>query len=94
MPQWENKFGPASLLAVAQLVVLCIGGVYTYAKLEATASSTKDAADSLRIAVSRQRDRSDQINERLIKVETNLIAISDSLRAVATRLDRPTATPQ
>lgn len=96
MPQWENKYGPASILAIAQLAVLIIGGVYTYAKLESTASSAKDAADSLRIAVSRQRDRSDVISERLIKVETNLATVGDTLKAIASRLNQvasPTQQP-
>ena len=88
--QWEGKFGPAAVLAIAQLAVLVVGAVYTYAKLENTAANTAATTTTLREIVGKQRERTDAINDRMIKVETTLTGVATTVERLDLKLDNIT----
>lgn len=88
--QWEGKFGPASLLAMAQLATLIIGLVYGYAKLENTAANTASTTSVLREIISKQRERTDIINDRMIKVETTLGSVAVAVDRLDSKIDKIT----
>ena len=88
--QWEGKFGPASLLAVAQLLALVVGMVYGYAKLENTAANTAETTSVLRDIIGKQRARTDAISDRMIKVETTLTNVATTVDRLDTKLDKIT----
>ena len=93
---WRAEWGPASLLAIAQLVVLMLGGVYTFASLQNTAANTKNTAEALQAIVVRQQEKTSDMNDRLIKVETNMIAQTQTLDRIDQKLDKlslPSAKP-
>ena len=89
--QWEGKIGPAALLAVAQLAVLVVGAVYTYAKLENTAANTAATTTTLREIVGKQRERTDTMNDRLIKVETVVSNVATTVERLDLKLDKITS---
>jgi len=84
---WRSDWGPASILAIAQLVVLVVGGVYTFASMQNTAANTKSTAETLQAIVNRQQERTADINDRLIKVETNLSTQTNTLVRMEQKLD-------
>lgn len=84
---WRPDWGPASLLAIAQLIVLFVGGIYTFATLQNTATNTKITADALQAIVERQQVRTTDIGERLIKVETELSGVTNTLTRMDNKLD-------
>lgn len=85
--KWRGEWGPASLLALAQLAALIVGGVYAYAKLENTAANTKETAATLQAIVDRQQNRIGETNDRLIKVETIVGTMATSLMRIDQKLD-------
>lgn len=85
--RWRGEWGPASILAMAQLAALLIGGVYTYARLENTAANTKDTATTLQQIVERQQNRIGETNDRLIKVETLVGSMATALTRIDQKLD-------
>ena len=87
---WEGKFGPAAVLAIAQLAVLVVGAVYTYAKLENTAANTAATTTTLREIVGKQRERTDTMNDRLIKVETVVSNVATAVDRLDLKLDKIT----
>ena len=89
--QWEGKFGPAALLAIAQLLALIVGMVYGYAKLENTASNTAATTTTLREIVGKQRERTDTMNDRLIKVETVVSNVATTVERLDLKLDKITS---
>ena len=89
--QWEGKFGPAAVLAIAQLAVLVVGAVYTYAKLENTAANTAATTTTLREIVGKQRERTDTMNDRLIKVETVVSSVASAVDRLDLKLDKITS---
>ena len=91
---WRAEWGPASLLAIAQLVVLMLGGVYTFASLQNTAANTKNTAEALQAIVVRQQEKTSDMNDRLIKVETNMIAQTQTLDRIDQKLDKNAKTVQ
>lgn len=84
---WKPEWGPASILAIVQLGAICIGGVYTYASLQNTATNTKETTAILTGIVERQVVKTSDLNDRLIKVETNLTAQSQTLMRIDQKLD-------
>ena len=88
--QWEGKFGPAALLAIAQLAALVVGMVYGYAKLENTATNTAATTSTLREVISKQRERTDSINDRMIKVETVVSGVASAVERLDLKLDKIT----
>ena len=88
--QWEGKFGPAALLAIVQLAVIIVGAVYTYAKLENTATNTAATTTTLREIVGKQRERTDTMNDRLIKVETVVSSVASAVDRLDLKLDKIT----
>ena len=88
--QWEGKFGPSAILAIAQLAVLMAGGIYTYAKLENTAANTAATTTTLREIVGKQRERTDTMNDRLIKVETVVSSVASAVDRLDLKLDKIT----
>lgn len=88
--KWDGKFGPASLLSMAQLAALVIGMVYGYAKLENTANNTAATTATLREIISKQRDKQDQIGDRMIKVETTLSSVATAVDRLDQKFDKMT----
>lgn len=86
--QWEGKVGPGALLALAQLGVLGVGIVYGYAKLENTATNTAATTTTLREIIVKQRERTDSLNDRMIKVETVVTNIASSINKFDSKLDQ------
>ena len=80
MDDARSQWTPASLLAIAQLVVLIAGGIYTWAKLENSSDNTKKLADSLQQIVTKNRERTDDLNNRMIRVEVSVDAMVAGLR--------------
>lgn len=93
MIEFDPKIGPASILAVIQIALVGVGGVYTYAKLENTAENTKETTQQLRTVVQRQRERADSQNDRLINLEVTLKNISDRVTWIVSKIDGPGPKP-
>ena len=105
--EWEGKVGPASILAVFQIIGLAVGGAIVWTQLSDKVSDTSTkvehvqaTASELRTALAAsQTDRAAQ-SERLGRVEVAMTFLSDSIKRFSNKFDTggnpstPTAAPK
>lgn len=85
--RWKGEFGPATIAVLLQTVGAIVAITYVYAQLQSTADNTKQTTEQLRHLVERQDQRTGTINDRLIKVETTLGVVVDSVAKIDTKID-------
>jgi CHASE3 domain sensor protein len=86
--QWEWKLTPQILVSFANLLVLSIGVVGVFYKLQADVSATQEAVKELRELTKTARESQTIISERLVKVETKMDFIIPILQNIKTKTDQ------
>ena len=87
-PRFKFDIGPAFLAILIQTVGMVIWGTMVYATLANTTANTKLAADRLELIVEHIITNQEKTGERLIKVETNVDAITGTIKAIDLKLDQ------
>ena len=81
------EFGPAFFAIVIQTIGGIIAVTMLYASLSNTAANTKNTADRLEIIVDRVKENQNKSVERLVRVETSLSNLSDTVTRIDNKLD-------
>lgn len=84
----DLTMGPAFFAVLLQTVLALIAGAYIAGQITNTAENTKATADRLTQIVDRTNQRTDGINDRLIKVETLLDGLNRAVTAIGEKIDR------
>ena len=92
--EWDGKVGPASIICLAQMVGIFIGGAVVWTQLSDKVSNTSEKLDSVRTTVSALRtdlkssqDERAQQSERLGRVETAVTFISSYIKLGVNQFD-------
>ena len=86
-PHFKMEFGPAFFAIVLQTLGGIVAATFFYASLSNTAMNTKSSADHLEIIVDRMKTQQVQTGERLVKVETNIGALAETVTRIDNKLD-------
>ena len=86
--EWTSQIGPASVLAIVQIVAVAVGGVAAWVNL----SNKVDYTSATLVTTakeSRARDKTvAEHTERLGKIDTSLGFIVPSIQRIESKLDR------
>lgn len=86
--RWTWEVGPAAVLSTIQIGVILGGGIWFYAKLDSTAENTAQTVRELKHSAERQGDRTNTINDRVTKVETQVGSLVASVARIETAVTR------
>lgn len=85
--QWEGKIGPATVIGLAQLLLILIGGLVTVSQMQNGIENSKLAVSELKNVVS-SIQASQAINaERVGKLETSIGFIASSVQRLESKVD-------
>jgi len=89
MPQvsWEWKFGPASLLATAQFLVLVVGVGIVWGKADSEREAAHLTVTELKAIVSGLSAAQASANERVTKVETKVDLMLPAIQRIEARIE-------
>jgi len=86
--QWEWKLTPQILVSMANLLVLSIGVIGVFYKLQADVVATQEAVKELRDMTKTTRESQATVSERLVKVETKMDFIIPILQDIKAKSDQ------
>lgn len=88
MLQWEWKLTPQILVSVANLLVLSIGVIGVFYKLQADVAATQENVKELREMTKIARESQAIVSERLVKVETKVDFIIPIIQDIKSKTDQ------
>lgn len=80
--QWKWEIGPQVVVSTANFLVLLLGVIGLWFKMQADVAAAKDAVTELRLAFTSMREAQASSTERLVKVETKVDIILPSLQRI------------
>lgn len=86
--RFDGTFGPAFLAICFQTILAIIGGAYIAGQVASTSENTKATTERLTQIIDRSNQRTDGINDRLIRVETLLDGLNRAIATVSEKIDR------
>lgn len=86
--QWEWKLTPQILVSMANLLVLSVGVIGVFYKLQADVLATQEAVKELRELTKTARESQTIISERIVKVETKMDFIIPIIQDIKAKTDQ------
>jgi len=91
--QWDGKFGPASIIGVAQLLLFAAGGVVVVQRMQDGIDTAKAQVVEVRSAVDELRRASASTGERVTRVEAQTDFVARSLDRIEKKVDSIKSAP-
>lgn len=89
--QWDSKIGPATIVGIAQLLLILIGGVVTVTQLQSSIETEKLQVTELKNVVTTLQAAQASGTERVGRLETSIGFLNTSVNRIETKIDEKTS---
>ena len=87
--QWEWKLTPQILVSLANFLLMAVGVVGIFVKMQADIQTARDAVGKLEILIATMREGQTTMVERVTKVETKVDIMLPAIQRIETNMGRP-----